>query len=152
MRIGVIGLGCMGGNIVRRLAGASHTSVVYDTDPAPGAALAKEGATAVPSLQSLVETLQSPRTVWVMLLAGKITEDTIIDGGNTNFKEAVPADVLAASLFVRFRSRQQHNSRKRFCRRCGSASTATSSHRRSEACGSSTKVSSRAQRGTYGSR
>jgi 6-phosphogluconate dehydrogenase (decarboxylating) len=147
MQIGVIGLGRIGGNIVRRLARAGHTSVVYDTDPAPGAALAKEGATAAPSLQSLVETLQSPRTAWMMLPTGKITEDTIatlarlmkpgdtiIDGGNTNFEEAVPTDVLAASLFVRFRSRQQHNSRKRFCRRCGSASAATSSHPRIKIC------------------
>ena len=102
MQIGVIGLGRMGGNIVRRLAKAGHSSVVYDANPAPGAALAKEGATAVTSLQSLVETLQAPRTVWVMLPAGKITEetvatlaglmqsgDTIIDGGNTNFKDDV---------------------------------------------------------------
>jgi 6-phosphogluconate dehydrogenase len=102
MQIGVIGLGRMGGNIVRRLAKAGHTSVVYDANPAPGAALAKEGARAVTSLQSLVETLAAPRTVWVMLPAGKITEDTIatlaglmkpgdtiIDGGNTNFKDDV---------------------------------------------------------------
>jgi 6-phosphogluconate dehydrogenase len=102
MQIGVIGLGRMGGNIVRRLAKAGHSSVVYDANPAPGAALAKEGATAVPSLQSLVETLQTPRTVWVMLPSGKITEDTvatlaglmqpgdtIIDGGNSNFKDDV---------------------------------------------------------------
>jgi 6-phosphogluconate dehydrogenase len=102
MQIGVIGLGRMGGNIVRRLAKAGHTSVVYDANPAPGAALAKEGATAVTSLQSLVETLAAPRTVWVMLPSGKITEDTIatlaslmkpgdtiIDGGNTNFKDDV---------------------------------------------------------------
>jgi 6-phosphogluconate dehydrogenase len=102
MQIGVIGLGRMGGNIVRRLAKAGHSSVVYDANPAPGAALAKEGATAVTSLQSLVETLQAPRTVWVMLPSGKITEDTvaqlaammkpgdtIIDGGNSNFKDDV---------------------------------------------------------------
>src|SRR4051812_28383024 len=102
MQIGVIGLGRMGGNIVRRLAKAGHSSVVYDANPAPGAALAKEGATAATSLQSLVETLKAPRTVWVMLPAGKITEDTIatlagmmkagdtiIDGGNTMFKDDV---------------------------------------------------------------
>ena len=77
MQIGVIGLGRMGGNIVRRLAKAGHSSVVYDANPTPGAALAKEGATAVASLQSLVETLQPPRTVWVMLPAGKITEETV---------------------------------------------------------------------------
>jgi len=102
MQIGVIGLGRMGGNIVRRLTKAGHSCVVFDANPAPGAALAKEGAAAATSVQSLVETLSSPRTVWVMLPAGKITEetiaqlaglmkpgDTIIDGGNTNFKDDV---------------------------------------------------------------
>ncbi len=102
MQIGVIGLGRMGANIVRRLSRAGHSCVVYDANPEPGAALAKEGATAATSVQSLVETLAAPRTVWVMLPAGRITEDTIrqlgdlmatgdviIDGGNTNFKDDV---------------------------------------------------------------
>jgi 6-phosphogluconate dehydrogenase len=103
MQIGVIGLGRMGGNIVRRLVRAGHACVVYDADPAPGAALAKEGAVAAASVPALVEALgESPRTVWVMLPAGKITEqtiaqlgglmksgDVIIDGGNTNFKDDV---------------------------------------------------------------
>ena len=102
MQIGVIGLGRMGGNIVRRLTRAGHSCVVYDADPAPGAALAKEGATAVTSVAAMVEALAAPRTVWVMLPAGKITEqtiaqlaglmtsgDVIIDGGNTNFKDDV---------------------------------------------------------------
>ncbi len=102
MQIGVIGLGRMGGNIVRRLTRAGHSCVVYDADPAPGAALAKEGATAAGSVPALVEALQAPKTVWVMLPAGKITEDTIrqlaglmtsgdvvIDGGNTMFKDDV---------------------------------------------------------------
>jgi 6-phosphogluconate dehydrogenase len=102
MQIGVIGLGRMGGNIVRRLTRAGHACVVYDADPAPGAALAKDGATAVTSVPAMVEALQAPRTVWVMLPAGKITEETIkqlaglmkpgdaiIDGGNTNFKDDV---------------------------------------------------------------
>jgi 6-phosphogluconate dehydrogenase len=103
MQIGVIGLGRMGGNIVRRLTRAGHSCVVYDADPAPGAALAKEGAVAASSVPSLLETLGAGlRTVWVMLPAGKITEqtvaqlgglmragDVIIDGGNTNFKDDV---------------------------------------------------------------
>ena len=78
MQIGVIGLGRMGGNIVRRLTKAGHACVVYDANPEPGAALAKEGATAAASVPALVEALgPTPRTVWVMLPAGKITEDTI---------------------------------------------------------------------------
>jgi 6-phosphogluconate dehydrogenase len=103
MQIGVIGLGRMGGNIVRRLTRAGHSCVVYDANPAPGAALAKEGAVAATSVSALVEALKDgPRAVWVMLPAGKITEQTIgelaslmkagdvvIDGGNTNFKDDV---------------------------------------------------------------
>jgi 6-phosphogluconate dehydrogenase len=89
-------------NIVRRLARAGHSCVVYDADLAPGAALAREGATAAVSVEDLVRTLAAPRTVWVMLPAGRITEQTIvelgglmqagdvvIDGGNTNFKDDV---------------------------------------------------------------
>jgi 6-phosphogluconate dehydrogenase len=103
MQIGVIGLGRMGGNIVRRLIRAGHACVVYDANPAPGAALAADGATAVRSVPAVLEALgQGPRTVWVMLPSGKITEETIaqlgslmragdvvIDGGNTNFKDDV---------------------------------------------------------------
>jgi 6-phosphogluconate dehydrogenase len=103
MKIGVIGLGRMGGNIVRRLMLAGHSCAVYDANPAPGEALAKEGAVAAASVPDVLEALgDGPRTVWVMLPAGKITEETIaelgklmregdviIDGGNTNFKDDV---------------------------------------------------------------
>src|SRR6201989_3004770 len=103
MKIGVIGLGRMGGNIVRRLMRAGHSCVVYDANPAPGQALTAEGAVAATSLGDLVKALgETERTVWVMLPAGKITEDTIgqlagmmssgdtiIDGGNTMFKDDV---------------------------------------------------------------
>jgi 6-phosphogluconate dehydrogenase len=103
MKIGVIGLGRMGGNIVRRLMQAGHSCVVYDANPAAGAALTKEGAVAADSLPSLVEALGAgPRAVWVMLPSGTITEqaiarlgnlmradDVIIDGGNSNFKDDV---------------------------------------------------------------
>ena len=82
MQIGVIGLGRMGGNIVRRLTRAGHSCVVYDANPAPGQALAKEGATAALSVPALVDALKDgPRTVWVMLPAGKITEETIAELG-----------------------------------------------------------------------
>ncbi len=103
MQIGVIGLGRMGGNIVRRLTRAGHSCAIYDANPAAGAALAGKGVTVAASVPALVEALGAgPRTVWVMLPAGKITEDTIaqlgtlmkagdviIDGGNTNFKDDV---------------------------------------------------------------
>ena len=85
MQIGVIGLGRMGGNIVRRLTRAGHSCVVYDADPAPGAALAKDGATAVPSVPAMVEALQAPRTVWVLRPAGKIPDAPSTNPGDMEF-------------------------------------------------------------------
>jgi 6-phosphogluconate dehydrogenase len=102
MQLGMIGLGRMGANIVRRLMRAKHDCVVYDQSPAAGLALAGEGATNARDLADLVAKLQAPRTVWIMLPAGDITEqtitavaallspgDTIIDGGNTNWKDDI---------------------------------------------------------------
>jgi 6-phosphogluconate dehydrogenase len=102
MQLGVIGLGRMGANIVRRLARAGHACVVYDRDPAPGKALAAEGATAVESIAAMVGALAAPRTVWVMLPAGAATESTIellrpllkrgdcvVDGGNSFWRDDV---------------------------------------------------------------
>src|SRR4029077_3355413 len=96
MQLGMIGLGRMGGNIVRRLIKSGHTAVVYDKDPKAVAALAVDGAVGANSLEDFVPKLTKPRTAWVMLPAGKITEatiealaklmqpdDVIIDGGNT---------------------------------------------------------------------
>ena len=78
MQIGVIGLGRMGGNISRRLMKAGHTCVVFDSNAKPREALAKEGATAVRSLEDVVKALkEKPRAVWVMLPAGRITEETV---------------------------------------------------------------------------
>ncbi len=100
MELGMVGLGRMGANLVRRLMRDGHNAVVFDRDPKPGAALAAEGARAVGSLVAMVAALETPRTVWVMLPAGDITEqaiaelsglmqpgDTIIDGGNTFWKD-----------------------------------------------------------------
>jgi 6-phosphogluconate dehydrogenase len=102
MQLGVIGLGRMGANIVRRLMKAGHDCVVYDRDPKPGAALAGEGAVAASDLADLVSKLKAPRAIWVMLPAGEITEatlkelaglvlpgDTLIDGGNAFWKDDV---------------------------------------------------------------
>ena len=103
MQIGVIGLGRMGGNIVRRLTRAGHACVVFDTNQKAAQELGGEGATAAMSLKDLVDKLfGTPRTVWVMLPAGKITEDTvnelggllgkgdnIIDGGNAYYKDDI---------------------------------------------------------------
>jgi 6-phosphogluconate dehydrogenase len=100
MQIGLVGLGRMGANITRRLMKGGHSVVVYDIDAAARDALGKEGATPVPTLEAMVGALNAPRTIWVMLPAGKITEgtvahlasilapgDTIIDGGNTYYKD-----------------------------------------------------------------
>jgi 6-phosphogluconate dehydrogenase len=102
MQLGMIGLGRMGGNIVRRLMKYGHSAVVYDKDSKAVAALAAEGAAGGSSLQDFVSRLERPRTAWVMLPAGKITEatiaeltrwmeadDVIIDGGNSFWQDDV---------------------------------------------------------------
>jgi 6-phosphogluconate dehydrogenase len=102
MQIGMIGLGRMGANIVRRLLRAGHACVVYDRDPAPAAELVGEGALARPSPAELVAALAAPRVVWIMLPAGLATEqaiaelsgllqggDCIIDGGNSFWKDDI---------------------------------------------------------------
>jgi len=103
MQIGIIGLGRMGGNIARRLMKAGHQCIVFDANAKPRDKLAEEGATAVGSLEKMVNALgQKPRAVWVMLPAGRITEETverlgnlleaddiIIDGGNSYYKDDI---------------------------------------------------------------
>jgi len=100
MQIGIVGLGRMGANIGRRLMSKGHHVVAFDREPKAVAALT--GATGVASLRELVEKLDAPRTVWVMLPAGKTTDDTVfdlgdllapsdtvIDGGNSFYKDDI---------------------------------------------------------------
>ena len=102
MQLGMIGLGRMGGNIVRRLMRAGHSCVVYDRDAKAVAALVSEGATGAASLDDFVGKLAAPRHAWIMLPAGKITEatveqltelmaadDVIIDGGISFWQDDV---------------------------------------------------------------
>ena len=102
MQIAMIGLGRMGGNMVRRLLRGGHQCVVFDRAPEAVAELAKAGAVAASSLADLAARLDPPRTVWLMLPAGEITEgtigalaghleagDAVIDGGNSYFKDDV---------------------------------------------------------------
>jgi 6-phosphogluconate dehydrogenase len=102
MQIGIVGLGRMGGNIARRLMRAGHSCVVFDANLDASLALGREGATSSAALQDLVKRLTPPRTVWLMLPAGEVTEkaitelsgllakdDTIIDGGNTFWKDDI---------------------------------------------------------------
>ena len=116
MELGLIGLGNMGGNITRRLMRAGHKCVVFDTKTETRDALAKEGASAATSLETLVGGLrQKPRAVWVMLPAGKITEETverlaalmepgdiIIDGGNSYYKDGVRRAKELAKKSIRY--------------------------------------------------
>ncbi|UWU72679.1 phosphogluconate dehydrogenase (NAD(+)-dependent, decarboxylating) [Bradyrhizobium sp. NC92] len=102
MQLGMIGLGRMGGNIVRRLMRHGHSTVVYDKDAKAVAGLAADGAVGSATLEEFVAKLERPRTAWVMLPAGRITEttietiagvmqegDVIIDGGNTFWQDDV---------------------------------------------------------------
>jgi 3-hydroxyisobutyrate dehydrogenase-like beta-hydroxyacid dehydrogenase len=78
MQIGFVGLGRMGGNMVRRLMKAGHKCVVFDISADARKALAGDGAVDAASLEKLVEALAGEkRAVWVMLPAGKITETTV---------------------------------------------------------------------------
>ena len=102
MTIGMIGLGRMGGNMVRRLLRGGHRCVVYDRNPEGVSTLAHEGAIGATSYDDLIAKLDAPRAVWIMVPAGDATEqtvhalgsrlspgDTIIDGGNSYFKDDV---------------------------------------------------------------
>src|SRR5438270_4377459 len=101
MRNGMVGLGRMGGNMTKRLIEHGHEVVAYDRNPETVKAAETEGALAAHSLQEVVEQLIPPRAVWVMVPAGKPTEDTcnelaamldagdvLIDGGNSFYKHA----------------------------------------------------------------
>jgi 6-phosphogluconate dehydrogenase len=100
MQIGIIGLGRMGANIGRRLMSKGHKVVAFDREPKAVAALT--GSTGATSLKDMVAKLEAPRAIWVMLPAGKITDDTVfalgdllaagdvvIDGGNTFYKDDI---------------------------------------------------------------
>ncbi len=102
MQLGMVGLGRMGANMVRRLMRGGHQCVVYDLNPESVAELEAEGATGARSLEAFVAALEKPRAAWVMVPAGGPTEktvtalaehmepgDIIIDGGNSYYKDDV---------------------------------------------------------------
>ena len=102
MQLGMIGLGRMGANMMRRLLRGGHQAVVFDLNADNVKALASEGATGATSLDDFVSRLNKPRAAWVMVPAGSATEQTvlalatrmdsgdiIIDGGNSYFKDDV---------------------------------------------------------------
>jgi 6-phosphogluconate dehydrogenase len=102
MQLGMVGLGRMGSNLVRRLMPAGHECVVYDVNADTVNELESEGATGTGSLEGLLAALEKPRAVWVMVPAGQITEqtvgalgegmdsgDVIIDGGNSYYRDDI---------------------------------------------------------------
>jgi 6-phosphogluconate dehydrogenase len=101
MQLGMIGLGRMGANMVRRLMRAGHQCVVYDMSPEAVQQLAKEGAVGATSLDDFVGKLSAPRAVWLMVPAAVVDksiadlvtrlqrDDTIIDGGNSYYKDDI---------------------------------------------------------------
>jgi 6-phosphogluconate dehydrogenase len=101
MEIGMIGLGRMGSNMVRRLLGAGHQCVVYDLDSKAVRALVKEGAVGTDSLEEFAGKLKTPRAVWMMLPAAVVDPalkslipllnegDVIVDGGNSNYHDDI---------------------------------------------------------------
>ena len=76
MQLGMVGLGRMGANMVLRLMKNNHQCVVYDTDPKAVEELVKQGATGASSLKELVEKMDGPRHIWVMIPAA-ITDEVI---------------------------------------------------------------------------
>ncbi len=107
MQLGMIGLGRMGANMVRRLTKAGHDLVVFDVSPDAVKALEAEGATGATSLEDFAAKLTAPRAAWVMVPAGYTADtvrklaalfdadDTIIDGGNSYYRDDID---IAAEL------------------------------------------------------
>ncbi len=101
MQIAMVGLGKMGANMTRRLVEGGHDVVVFDIDPSAVKAVEDHGARGASSLKDVVEALDAPRAVWVMVPAGRITDDTIeelaslldpgdviVDGGNSRYSDS----------------------------------------------------------------
>jgi 6-phosphogluconate dehydrogenase len=102
MELGMIGLGKMGANMAERLVLGGHKVTGFDPNAAARKALETKGAGSADSLQALIKALPTPRVVWLMVPSGKITDDTVnalipllakgdtvIDGGNSNYKDSV---------------------------------------------------------------
>ncbi|HKZ74205.1 MAG TPA: decarboxylating 6-phosphogluconate dehydrogenase, partial [Steroidobacteraceae bacterium] len=114
MNLGMIGLGRMGANMVRRLQRAGHQCFVYDRSPASVAALVAEGARGADSLAALVAALPAPRAVWIMVPAAAVDSvigelkrllaggDAIIDGGNTHHREDLRRAAELAPLGLQY--------------------------------------------------
>ncbi len=115
MQLGMVGLGKMGANMTTRLIRGGHEVVVFDRDTKAVATAAAGHATGSASLEQLVGQLHAPRAVWVMVPSGDATEstiqalgallsrgDTIIDGGNSNYKDGIRRAAALAERGVQF--------------------------------------------------
>ena len=112
MQLGMVGLGRMGANMVRRLLKAGHECVVFDMSPKAVEELAQEKATGAADLRDLVQKLKKPRAVWLMVPAAAVDKtiadlmpyleagDTLIDGGNSYYVDDIRRanDISARSL------------------------------------------------------
>jgi len=115
MQLGMVGLGRMGANIVRRLMRDGHRCVVFDNNPEAVKDLVAEGAVGADSLEDFVAKLDKPRAAWVMVPAGAITEsvvnqlgalleadDVLIDGGNSRYHDDIRRSAKLAEKGVHF--------------------------------------------------
>ena len=115
MQLGMVGLGKMGANMTTRLVQGGHEVVAFDRSGDAVQAAAGQGARGANALEDLVRQLKAPRAVWVMLPAGDPTEntvraltellakgDTIIDGGNSNYKESIRRSAMVAEHGLHF--------------------------------------------------
>jgi len=115
MQIAMVGLGRMGGNMARRLLRDGHECLVYDRDPEAVAQLVAEGAVGAAGMRELAERLSPPRSAWIMVPSGAITEaavmelaeyfaagDIIVDGGNSYYKDDVRRAKKLAEAGIRY--------------------------------------------------
>jgi 6-phosphogluconate dehydrogenase len=115
MELGMIGLGRMGANMAQRLLRAKHRVVGFDPNPDARKSLEKESGATAASLEQLVASLKPPRVLWLMIPAGELIDqtiaslsphltagDTLIDGGNSNYKDSMRRAAALAARNVAF--------------------------------------------------
>jgi 6-phosphogluconate dehydrogenase len=115
MELGMIGLGRMGANMTQRLVRGGHRVVGFDPNPEARKGVTDAGAGSATALEALIAMLEPPRTLWLMVPAGNVTEstiatlqslvsagDTIVDGGNSNYKDTMRRAAMLAEMRVNY--------------------------------------------------